>query len=117
MFSCFQGALIFFLCCFPSAAIRSFNFLVCPLWVRVEGIPLTSNRAHVAGKFLEKLGRIIIFDEASLREGPKEFIRAKVYVKIHKSLILGYFYGYANNYFKWIDFRYEGVFIFCKNMV
>lgn len=113
-FACFQGGLICFKCWFPSSTIRSFNFASCPLWVRVEGIPLTSNKVHVARRALEKLGRIIRFDEASLREGPKEFIRAKVYVEMHKPLIPGYFYEYSSNHFKWIDFIYEGVFVFCK---
>lgn len=69
--ACFHGALLVFKCWFPSAALRSFNFSICSLWIRVEGIPLTSNRVHVAERALKKIGRVICFDEASHREGPK----------------------------------------------
>lgn len=110
--TCYQGALLVLKCWFPSVAIRSFDFFSCPIPVRVEGIPLTCNRAHVAERALMKLGRIICCDEASLSEGPKEFICAEVYMEVDKIIILGYFYEYVRDHFKWIDFRYEGVFIF-----
>lgn len=66
----------------------------------MEGIPLTSNRAHVAERALKKIGRVICFDEASLREGPKEFLRAKVQIDLHKPVVPGYFYEYLENHFK-----------------
>lgn len=46
--ACYQGFLVIFKSWFPSASIRSFDFSVAPLWIRVEGIPLTSNCPHVA---------------------------------------------------------------------
>ena len=110
----YKGALIVFKCWFSSASLRSFNFSQCLMWVRVEGIPLTSNKARVAERALKKLGRVVGFDERSLREGPKEFIRARVQVELNKPLVPGYFYEYSQDHFKWIDFRYEGIFIYCK---
>lgn len=80
----------------------------------MEGIPLASNKAHVAERALKKLGRVVGFDEVSLRDGPKEFIRARVQVELNKPLVPGYFYEYSQDHFKWIDFRYEGIFIYCK---
>lgn len=65
----------------------------------MEGIPLTSNRAHVAERALSKLGRIVRFDDACLIKGPEEFIRSKGYIKVNKPLIPGYFYEYMKGFF------------------
>lgn len=81
-----------------------------PMWIRVEGIPLTSNHPHGARRALEKLGRVITFDNASLQEGPKEFLRVKVQVQLDKHFVPGYFYEYQIGHFQWVDFRYEGIF-------
>lgn len=67
--ACSKGALLVLKCWFPSAALRIFNFSLCLLWVRMEGIPLSSNKPHVAERALRKLGRVVGFDEASLRVG------------------------------------------------
>lgn len=54
----------------------------------------------MAERALKKIGRVICFDEASLREGPKEFLRAKVQIDLHKPVVPGYFYEYLENHFK-----------------
>lgn len=112
--ACYQGSLIIFKSWFPNTSIHSFDFSSAPLWIWIEGIPLTSNYPHVACRALNKIGRVITFDNASLAEGPKEFLRAKVYVALDKPLIPRYFFEYQVGHYQWVDFRYEGVFIFCK---
>lgn len=95
--------------------MRSFDFSVALLWIRGEGIPLTSNHPHVARRALAKIGRVITFDNASLQDGPKEFLQAKVQVELDKPLSPGYFYEYQVGHFQRVDFRYEEIFNFCKN--
>lgn len=89
-----KEALLILKCWFASASIRSFDFSIAPLWIRVEGIPLTKNYPHVTRRALQNLGDVITFDEASLLDDPKEFVRAKVKISLDKPLIPGYFYEY-----------------------
>lgn len=44
----FQGALMVMKSWYPAASFRSFNFSETPIWVKVEGIPLTFHTPKVA---------------------------------------------------------------------
>lgn len=85
------------------------------MWVKIEGIPTPQNNPNVAFRALERVGRVIRFDETSRKEGPKEFLRAKVIIPTRRPLIPGFYYEYSQDNFKWVHLRYEGVFNFCQN--
>ena len=79
----FQGALFLFTKCMPHASLRSHTFQRAPIWIRVEGLPLIYNKLHIARRALEKIGKILYFDNDSTKEGFKDFLRAKVVIPIN----------------------------------
>lgn len=110
----FHGALMVLKPWFPSASFRSFNFLEAAIWVKVEGIPLTFHSTRVAQAMLSKMGKLMMFDEKSKIAGFKRWMRALMWVQVKKPLIPGCFFEYEEGKSVWVDFRYEGVFRFCK---
>lgn len=54
------------------------------------------------------------FYDRSLVPGFKRWMRALMWVKISKPLVPGCFFEYEEGKSLRVDFRYEGVFIFCK---
>lgn len=79
-----------------------------------EGIPLTFHSPVVAKAMVEKIGTILKFDEKSQVLGFKKWMRALGWVRVSKPLVLGCFFEYQLGKSVWIDFRYEGGFVFCK---
>ncbi|KMT09187.1 hypothetical protein BVRB_6g132900 [Beta vulgaris subsp. vulgaris] len=110
----FQGALILFTKCEPQNSFNSHSFQRIPIWIKVEGLPLLYNKLNVARRALEKLGTVLYFDSDSMREGFKDFLRAKVLIPINNPLVPGVYFNRQEGPRIWIDFRYEGVFIFCS---
>ncbi|KNA24188.1 hypothetical protein SOVF_017170 [Spinacia oleracea] len=68
----------------------------------------------MAEAMLKKIGNLIKFDERSRVPGFKRWIRAIMWVRVNKPLIPGCFFEYEYGKSVWVDFRYEGVFHFCK---
>lgn len=67
-----------------------------------------------AEQMLKKVGKVMRFDDASCTPGPKRYYRALVWIKLKASLIPGAFIEVQAGRSVWVDFRYEGVFNFCK---
>ena len=110
----FQGALILFTKCVPQDSFRDHSFLRMPIWIKVERLPLLYNKVSVAQRALEKLGRVLYFDDDSTSEGFKDYLRAKVIIPINNPLVPGVFFNRQEGPRIWIDFRYEGVFVYCN---
>ncbi|KMS95355.1 hypothetical protein BVRB_009020 [Beta vulgaris subsp. vulgaris] len=110
----FQGALILFTKCQPQNSFSSHSFQRTPIWIKVEGLPLLYNKLSVARRALEKLGTILYFDSNSLKEGFKDYLRAKVLIPINNPLVPGVYFNRQEGPRVWVDFRYEGVFTFCS---
>lgn len=111
---CYKGALLILKTWFLAASFKSFNFSEALLWVKIEGIPLVFNSMILAEIMFSKLGEIVAFDENAQVPGFKRWIRAKVKIRVSKPLIPGCFLEYKKGSTVWVDFRYEGVFNFCK---
>lgn len=109
----FQGALIIFSKCIPHTSCRSHTFQRIPLWVKVEGLPLLYNKLSIARRALERIGHVLYFDNDSTSEGFKDYLRAKVIIPINNPLVPGFFFNKQEGPLEWVDFKYEGVFIFC----
>lgn len=58
----YQGALFLFTKCIPHASFRSHSFQRIPIWIKVEGLPLLYNKVNIARRALEKIGRVLYFD-------------------------------------------------------
>ena len=101
----FQGALFLFTKCVPHSSFDSHSFQRSPIWIKVEGLPLLYNKASIAKRALEKLGRILFFNNDSTREGFKDFLRAKVVIPINNPLVPGMFFNRQEGPRVWIDFR------------
>lgn len=97
----------------PHASLRSHSFQRAPIWVRVEGLPLIYNKLHVARRALEKIEKILYFDNESTKEGFKDFLRAKVVIPINNPLVPGMYFNRQEGPRVWLDFRYEGIFVYC----
>lgn len=110
----YQGALFLFAKCQPRASFRSINFQRAPIWIRVEGQPLIYNKAHIARKALERIGRVLYFDNPSSTIGIKDYLRAKVTILINNPLVPGFYFISEKVEPYWIDFKYEGVFVYCN---
>ncbi|KNA05550.1 hypothetical protein SOVF_189220 [Spinacia oleracea] len=67
----YKGALVIFKGWAVGGSIPSMDFSEANFWIKVEGIPTPENQLHVAGRLLDRIGRIIKFDEASREDGPK----------------------------------------------
>ncbi|KAL2924836.1 Arabinose-proton symporter [Bienertia sinuspersici] len=83
--------------------------------VRVEGIPANVKQTKVAINILERVGVCIFVDKDNSDEIPQRAKRVRLWLNLRKPLVPGVFLGLENGSTKWVDIRYEGVFIFCKN--
>ncbi|XP_057249966.1 uncharacterized protein At4g02000-like [Beta vulgaris subsp. vulgaris] len=110
----FQGALILFTKCSPHISLRAHNFSRVPLWIKVEGLPLLYNKTNIARRALNRIGDVLHFDNASSSTGFKDIIRAKVLIPINNPLVPGFYLNRQEGPREWVDFRYEGVFVFCS---
>ena len=111
--ACYDGALVIFSLCNAKASYHSLTFLTAPIWVRVEDLPLMYNKPHIARRALSKIGRVLYFDNKSTSPGFKDLLRAKVVIPINNPLVPGFYFDSQNGEPDWVDFRYEGVFVFC----
>ncbi|KNA16570.1 hypothetical protein SOVF_087610 [Spinacia oleracea] len=111
----FKGALFVFKGWSIGASISTIDFNEAYFWIKVEGIPTPENELHVARRALERIGRVLKVDENSRSEGLKNHIRAKLIIQIEKVIVPGYYYEYRPDHYKWVYFRYEGIFNFCQN--
>lgn len=109
----YQGALLVLKPWFPGAAFANIPFDHASIWVRIEGIPLTSNEIPTASRALKSMLKTLYFDADSKKEGPKKFLRARMSVPLKSPLILGFYFEDESDRIHWVDFRYEGVFEYC----
>lgn len=84
------------------------------MWIKVEGLPLLYNKMSVARRALDILGKVLFFDEESTSDGFKDFLRAKVEIPINNPLVPGVYFNRQEGPRAWVDFRYEGVFVYCS---
>ncbi|KMT17159.1 hypothetical protein BVRB_2g040700 [Beta vulgaris subsp. vulgaris] len=110
----FRGALLILKPWKPLDSFKSFNFSESAVWVRLEGIPLIFHSKSIANELFSRIGKVLIFDENSERPGIKKFFRALIWIKIKSPLVPGMYIEVQENRTLWVDFRYEGVFVFCK---
>ncbi|KMS97017.1 hypothetical protein BVRB_7g179640 [Beta vulgaris subsp. vulgaris] len=96
------------------ASFRSFNFSEAAMWVKVEGIPVALSSSSFAEQLLKKLGKVMLFDDKSNAPGPKRFLRVLLWLRLKAPFIPGAFIELHQGKTIWVDFRYEGVFNFCK---
>ncbi|KAL2934526.1 Pre-mRNA-splicing factor SLU7 [Bienertia sinuspersici] len=113
--ACFHASLVVFKEWREELALRDYKFAESVIWARVEGIPANVDQAKVATTILERVGVCIFLDTSNASENPQRAIRVGMWLDLRKPLIPGVFLGLENGYTKWVDIRYEGVFIFCKN--
>lgn len=64
-YASFQGALFLFMVCKPKESYHAHIFLHAPIWVKVEGLPLLYNETHIARRALQRIGRVLYFDNSS----------------------------------------------------
>ncbi|KAL2921009.1 Bifunctional pantoate ligase/cytidylate kinase [Bienertia sinuspersici] len=103
--ACFHASFVIFKDWQEYLALRDYKFADSAIWVRVEGIPAVANHTSIA---LNILNRKLIGPTPTINKGQgvAGFFR--------KPLIPGVFLGLENGTTRWVDIRYEGVFIFCK---
>ncbi|KAL2939782.1 Toll-like receptor 5 [Bienertia sinuspersici] len=70
---------------------------------------------HVASDLLELFGSVVYFDGKINSDGPQKVIRARTRMSLKGVLILGCYLELEPGKIKWVDFRYEGVFILCTH--
>ncbi|KAL2901420.1 LINE-1 reverse transcriptase-like protein [Bienertia sinuspersici] len=113
--ACFHASVVVFKDWQEDRALRDYKFEDSAIWVRVEGIPANVNQSKVALNILERVGVCIFLDKDNSEENPQRATRVRIWLDLRKPLIPGVFLGLENGNTKWVDIRYEGVFIFCKN--
>lgn len=72
---------------FPGGPLQNFDFSEGHLWIRVEGLPITTNEADVVCRALVGIEKLLYFDADSRGVGAKKFVREKVLVSLEKTLI------------------------------
>ncbi|KAL2925504.1 hypothetical protein RDABS01_029979 [Bienertia sinuspersici] len=113
--ACYKGALIVFKRWIPNSSLADYNFSLATLWVGVEGLPLHINQVHVASKLLERFGSVVYFDGKVRTEGPQKAVRARFNMQLRGALIPGCYLELEQGKTKWVDFRYEGVYVVCMH--
>ncbi|KAL2901872.1 hypothetical protein RDABS01_026954, partial [Bienertia sinuspersici] len=113
--ACYKGALIIFKRWIPNSSLRDHDFSWGSIWVKIEGLPLHINQMHAASSLLERFGSVIYFDGKLNTEGPQKVIRARMRIPLRGALIPGCYIELEPGKVTWVDFRYEGVFVFCTH--
>ncbi|KAL2895938.1 hypothetical protein RDABS01_000472 [Bienertia sinuspersici] len=112
--ACFHASLVIFKDWQEDRALRDYKFAESAMWVRVEGIPALANHTSIALNILNRVGVTIFLDPNTKTDKPQRSTRVRVWLDLRKPLIPGVFLGLDNGTTKWVDIRYEGVFVFCK---
>lgn len=60
-----------------------------------------------------RIGRVLHFDNPSTSQGIKDYLRAKVIIPIDHPPVPGFYFVSENHEPDWVDFCYEGVFVYC----
>ncbi|KAL2943662.1 hypothetical protein RDABS01_032009, partial [Bienertia sinuspersici] len=110
----FKGSLLLLRPWSYTMSYKSINFSATGLWVKAEGIPFILNSEEFATKILGTAGGVLDIDGNSNSQGPKRFLRARVWTQLGKPLVPGCYIEYEPEKLLWVDFKYEGVFHFCK---
>lgn len=110
----FNGALLVLKPWRLKASSRSFNFSETAMWVKVEGVPVALSSSRFVEQVFGKIGKVMMFDAKSSEPGPKRHFRALLWLRIKVPLVPGEFIEVHQGKTIWGDFRYEGVFNFCK---
>lgn len=114
----FRGALLVLKSWEPLDSYKSFNFSETAMWIKLEGIPLLINSKNLDRELFSRIGKVLHFDAESERLGLKKYYRALVWMRTKTSLIPGMFIEAQEGRPIWVDFRYEGVFLyFAKDVV
>ncbi|KAL2898901.1 hypothetical protein RDABS01_023983 [Bienertia sinuspersici] len=92
----------------------NFTFSYKSMWVNAEGIPYILSTEEFAHKVFGMAGGVLDIDMESLMPGPRRYMRARVRTQLGKPLVPGCYIEYEPDKLLWVDFRYEGVFHFCK---
>lgn len=71
------------------------------------------NKTHIARRVLQKIGRVLYFDNLSTSPGFKDYLRAKVVIPVNNPLVPGFYFDHQNGEPNWVHLRYEGIFVFC----
>ncbi|KAL2942943.1 Halomucin [Bienertia sinuspersici] len=93
---------------------KHFKFADTAIWARVEGILANVDQTSIALNILEKVGVCIFVDSHNTPDKLQRTIRVRLWIKLRKPLVPWVFLGLNNGTSKWVDIRYEGVFVFCK---
>uniref|UniRef100_A0A803N630 DUF4283 domain-containing protein n=1 Tax=Chenopodium quinoa TaxID=63459 RepID=A0A803N630_CHEQI len=106
-----KGALVVFKAWQMGSNILGIDFSESTIWIKFEGLPTEECQPQVARRILERVGRIIRFDQPLLDDRPHCLMRAKLVVNVQKPLILGFYYEITLKKVVWVFLRYEGVFL------
>lgn len=63
----------------------------------MEAQPLLYNKTHITRKALERIRRVIYFDNPSITQGIMDDLRAKVIIPINNVLVPGFYFVLENN--------------------
>ncbi|KAL2904631.1 hypothetical protein RDABS01_003341 [Bienertia sinuspersici] len=110
----FKGSLLLLRPWSYTMSYKSINFSATDLWVKAEGIPFILTSEEFATKIFGTAGGVLDIDGNSTSQGPKRFLRARVWTQLGKPLVPGCYIEYEPEKLLWVDFKYEGVFHFCK---
>lgn len=84
------------------------------LWVKVEGLPLQHSSVEVATSIMSHVGDVMGVDTATAPGSPVTCPRVKVLVNMLLPLIPVCYFPTYDNHVTWVQFKYEGIFRFCK---
>ncbi|KAL2931509.1 LINE-1 retrotransposable element ORF2 protein [Bienertia sinuspersici] len=110
----FKGSLLILRPWSYTMSYKSINFSATGLWVKAEGIPFILTSEEFATKIFGTAGGVLDIDRTVSSQAPQRFLRARVWTHLGKPLVPGCYIEYEPEKLLWVDFKYEGVFHFCK---
>ncbi|KAL2899428.1 hypothetical protein RDABS01_024510 [Bienertia sinuspersici] len=110
----FKGSLLLLRPWSYTMSYKSINFSATGLWVKAEGIPFILTSEEFATKIFGTAGGVLDIDRNFNSQAPQRFLRAQVWTQLGKPLVPGCYIEYEPEKLLWVDFKYEGVFHFCK---
>ncbi|KAL2924159.1 hypothetical protein RDABS01_020093 [Bienertia sinuspersici] len=110
----FKGSLLLLRPWSYTMSYKSINFSATGLWVKAEGIPFILTSEEFASKIFGTAGGVLDIDGNPNSQEPQRFLRARVWTQLGKPLVPGCYIEYEPDKLLWVDFKYEGVFHFCK---